>query len=308
MSKKILKDEEYEPKYDYDFDEDYFDDNFGNDRDYGLYSYSYKPNYTMLGRNANNERFGIELEIDKGKNGIKCCEELKALSRYIYLKHDGSLVNGIEIVSMPATLATHKSEKVIPWKKIMKTALKYGFRSHNAGTCGLHIHVSRNFFGDSYEEQQLNIAKLILLVNRFWNKYIVPFSRRDMYELERWANNIELLNSREKEIISKDLVNSISSHKMVIDKLSSQETGIHDDRYCAVNIQNKNTVEFRIFRGTLRYRTFIASLEFVSEMIHYAKTTPLNKIQNTEWLDIFGNTEYTELRAYLEEKGLFYNS
>ena len=34
-------------------------------------------------------------------------------------------------------------------------------------------------------------------------------------------------------------------------------------RYTAVNLTNTFTVELRIFRGTLRYKTFMATLQFV---------------------------------------------
>ena len=40
---------------------------------------------------------------------------------------------------------------------------------HNTSTCGLHIHLSRRYFGDSQDEQDLHIAKLILLISKFYD-------------------------------------------------------------------------------------------------------------------------------------------
>ena len=55
---------------------------------------------------------------------------------------------------------------------------KHGFKSHNTSTCGLHIHASRELFGKDTTEQELTIAKIILLFNRFFDDEIVKFSRR----------------------------------------------------------------------------------------------------------------------------------
>ena len=75
-------------------------------------------------------------------------------------------------------------------------------------------------------------------------------------------------------------------------------------RYHAVNLSNKNTVEIRLFRGTLRYKTFIATLQFTATLVRYAKQVTLTDIWRTTWNDVFYNTEYEELREYLKERGL----
>ena len=49
-----------------------------------------------------------------------------------------------------------------------------------------------------------------------------------------------------------------TTHKNAKDK--------HLGRYVAVNLENYNTIEFRIFRGTLNYKTFIATLQLIDEI------------------------------------------
>ena len=44
----------------------------------------------------------------------------------------------------------------------------------------------------------------------------------------------------------------------------------HMGRYVAVNLENYGTVEFRIFRGSLRYKTFIAALQLVDTICRLA--------------------------------------
>lgn len=68
---------------------------------------------------------GVELEIDKGDNVRECASALKTLSEredYFYLKSDGSLDNGIEIVTHPCSLEYH--ENSFPWKEVVKTGQK----------------------------------------------------------------------------------------------------------------------------------------------------------------------------------------
>ena len=92
------------------------------------------------------------------------------------------------------------------------------------------------------------------------------------------------------------------TNESVIDKMKTAKSC---GRYQAINLQNDKTVEFRIFKGTLKYRTFIASLQFVKVISEYAKTVKLNDIPTTQWSDIFMSSNYGELRSYMEEKELF---
>jgi hypothetical protein len=178
------------------------------------------------------------------------------------------------------------------WDAIMKHLIDNGFRSHDTSTCGLHVHVSRGFFGDTNDEQDLHIAKLIMLIDKFWDKVVI-FSRRKSDTLNRWAskNNIEVADNDMTEVI--------------IDKIKKQK---NSGRYKAINLTNLYTIEFRIFRGTLKHETFLAALQFVETLCHYAKQISLPEIWRVNFTDIFQNTEYTELRNYLESKGLIASS
>ena len=45
------------------------------------------------------------------------------------------------------------------WRDILNRAVADGYRSHQAGTCGLHVHISRNALGANYEEQEATMSK-----------------------------------------------------------------------------------------------------------------------------------------------------
>ncbi len=48
----------------------------------------------------------------------------------------------------------------------MAEAVSLGYRSHQACTCGLHIHISRLAFGRTAAQQEAAIARLLLLCGK----------------------------------------------------------------------------------------------------------------------------------------------
>ena len=263
-----------------------------NERNTSINEYSYKPYPEFFESEDENDQdnplyIGVELEVDDGSDCDECAEEIVDNNVEIYCKRDGSLNRGIEIVSHPCTLSYHENN--LDWPGIMSTCLKYGFKSHDTSTCGIHTHVNRSFFGYTCEERDLNIAKVILLVNRFWDSHIVPFTRRDIYNLNRWGA---------KNCIS---INKTDSNREIVRKTKCSSNGGRG-RYVAVNLRNNDTIEFRIFRGTLKYDTFIAILQFVDTICRFVKKISINDIDNIFWEDIFENTTHKELLEYLESK------
>ena len=62
-----------------------------------------------------------------------------------------------------------------------------GYYSHNSGTCGLHVHINRAALGESVEEQENTIARIVYFFEKFWDK-ILRFSRRTETQADRWAS------------------------------------------------------------------------------------------------------------------------
>lgn len=260
--------------------------------------YSYKPSPEFYGELRPSPYtpeipvdgyYGLELEIDDGGDQQEAARAIQdAGGDCIYLKHDGSLsTDGIEIVTHPATLEYHMSD--MPWSDIIQAARDYDYTSHDAGTCGLHIHASRSLFGNDRTIQDLNIAKIMLLVDFWWEQYIVSFSRRDYEQLNDWAKkpNAQIApTDDEYEAINK-----------------ARRSGEHD-RYKAINLRNAHTVEFRFFRGTLRRDTIIASIQFIDALIKYVSGVELEDLWDKTWTDVFGDIEYPELKDYLHKRKL----
>ncbi len=82
------------------------------------------------------------------------------------------------------------------------------------------------------------------------------------------------------------------------------------ERYTCVNITNYSTIEFRIFRGTLKCNTILATLQLVDAICNAAVFMSDSEMTNLGWskfvlgLDI---KEYKELIRYLKERRLYVN-
>ena len=215
-----------------------------------LHDYNYKPDPLFYGEGS---RFlGVELEIDGAGRDSYNAEQLEEVGNhsgtYLYIKSDGSLEDGLEIVTHSMTLSYHTS--TMPWEAVLMKALELGYLSHKTSTCGLHVHVNRDSFGFSYEQQEACIARVLFLVERFWQE-LITFSRRTERSLQRWANRYGVKDSPGK----------------VLDTAKKGYGG----RYTCVNITNRDTIEFRIFRGTLRYSTLLATLQMVCHLCEIAE-------------------------------------
>lgn len=251
--------------------------------------YNHKPAPVFHG--SGNLFYGIELEIDKGgecgENAQKLLDLANAKEERIYCKHDGSINNGFEIVSHPMTYEYHTKE--MNWADILKKAVEMDYRSHNTSTCGLHIHCSRSAFGENYESQEQTIARVVFFVEKHWNE-LVTFSRRTIDNLNHWAAKYATISETASE-----------TYKKAKNKCAG--------RYVAVNLENYSTIEFRLFRGTLRYKTFIATLQLVDEICRCAINISDWDMQNMSWLDFVQRipADKPELIEYLKEKRLYVN-
>lgn len=254
--------------------------------------YGYKPVPVFKYRSGEDDdvlTFGVELEVDDGDDHNDLSDDLASLCQPIYMKHDGSLGDeGVEIVTHPCSLAYHQYE--LRWAEIARTCRNHNYTSHDAETCGLHIHVGRSQMGTTGEERERTAGNLVLLADKLWEE-LVKFSRRTDSQLSDWAHSPKFANS--------------PSGCVTDDELSqlALDTGDYG-RYQAVNLTNYSTVEFRIFRGTLKRETLIASIQLVSNLTKYAMTHTPTECHNASWADVVSVEQFKELNSYCGKRGL----
>ena len=82
---------------------------------------------------------------------------------------------------------------------------------------------------------------------------------------------------------------------------------VHYGRYTCVNLTNTETVEIRIFRGTLKYNTFIATLQLVNRLCDVAIYLTDSELHAMSWSDFTAGITEPELIQYLKERRLYLN-
>lgn len=255
---------------------------------HAIHDYYYKPDPIFYGEG--NRFFGVELEIDEAGERDRNAEKLLEIANAdgeerLYCKHDSSLEAGYELVTHPMDMAAHM--KMMPWADILAKAKSMGYRSHQTSTCGLHIHVSRAAFGETEAEQEECIARVLYFFEKHWEE-LLKFSRRTRRQLERWAKRYGL----------KEQPGDILKHAKGF---------CGGDRYTCVNLTNTNTIEFRMFRGTLKLNTLIATLQLVDRICDVALYLSDDEIRNLSWTDFVSGCTQPELIQYLKERRLYVN-
>lgn len=252
-----------------------------------IMSYYFKPTPIFYGEGK--RFFGVELEIDgAGEDNDNAAEILHIANverPLVYCKHDGSLDDGFEIVTHPMTLDFHL--RSMPWEQIAEEAKRLGYVSHQAGTCGLHVHVNRTAFGSTESTQDATIARTLFFFEKFWDE-LLKFSRRTQGQLNQWAARYGY----------KDQPREILDHA---------KSGRHAGRYTAVNLTNADTVEFRMFRGTLKYNTIVATLQLLDRICDVALFMSDDELKAMSWTTFVSGCTQPELVQYLKERRLYVN-
>ena len=211
-------------------------------------SYSYKPNWTVWGRHYPDQRkettFGVELEVEYGDNTgeEEACDLLRQMwsdEDVTFLKSDGSLNDGVEAVSHPMTL--HFARLHLN-REALASLSRCGVRSWNTRTCGLHFHIGRDTF-----HNHSHLARFLILFTRSKDQ-VVALAGRDS---SQWASF------------------ELSSNESLVKQAEGKQ--FPQTRYRAVNLSNDDTVEVRVFRGSLRPETIIAHMEFLHAMVEYTR-------------------------------------
>ena len=209
-------------------------------RDIIINEYSYKPKPKFLKMENELEPclyMGLELEVENYDcaftNKQYVHKYLKPV-KDIYVKHDGSLNSGFEIVTHPMTLDYHKK---FNWKNFLDHLDIKGFKS-DVESCGLHVHVNKSILNE-LEKTRLAIFintqyQMCEKVARRSNEHYAKFKKMNRGMFKTYYNN--------------------------------------ENKYEALNWYPEQTVEFRMFKGTLDPECLYASLELVHSSIMFTKS------------------------------------
>lgn len=260
-----------------------------------LREYGYEPPLEFFGTSDEHAFMGVELETDKGNNQDDYVEALAGTSYYsrnmFSMTEDGSLICGVEVTSQPMTLEEHVSNGF--WRMVHDTALEHGFKSHDAHTCGLHIHIDRRFFGKSRQWQEICGTELAFVLERFESEF-TKFARRENNDWCHYHICDSVKKRRTKEFMpTKDIKTKAELYK--------NEYGWSHSR--ALNMQHSTTFEFRIFRGTLKLETLFASLALVDGLCRTVRDNAPSRVEKMTWhelmREVLANVSNTEAQTHL---------
>lgn len=247
-----------------------------DDRRIHIHNYYFKPYPVFHKIDKEEDLFlGIELEIggNREANNVNSFAS-KFENDFFYIKKDRSIPKyGCEIVSYPATLDYHKSEKS-KWREILLGAESFGFKSYDIDNCGIHVHINKNFFSN------IEIAKLDCFVNNY-HELFTKFARR---------------TSKYSTYLSKPFY--------------LYGSPINVNRHCAINLCNEHTIEFRIFKGTLKYDSFMSILELVHCVAIFVKRNIkiedilYDKNVKELFFDSIKNSNYNHLKIFCEKNNI----
>lgn len=203
--------------------------------------------------------------------------------QYALLEQDGSLSYGFEMVTGYTGLDVHKKQL-----EFFKNRFE-GMRSHDTKTCGLHIHICKS------DMSIYHAMKMVLFINDSGNANLVrSLARRD-------ASSYAKFKDKKGDTSWYKDAHLYRSGKT--DKLRC----LNADRYEALNFQNEKTIEFRLFKGTLKYETIMACLEFTYATWFFCRDSGMHELIAEKFLEYIQKPERKEdtqyLRAYLTEKG-----
>ena len=241
-----------------------------------IHQFNYVPKYIkhfMPGESEDTTLLiGAEIEVggnnnissdnDKNSTVKKCIQIMNGSDsdeeNLIYSTHDSTVQ--IEFDTMPCSLEFHKNK--MNYREMFEYLDKEGYKGHDCETAGLHIHANRNYLGKSRISQELVISKILYILEKF-NDEICVIARRD-------NEYSEFVGSKKEENSIVELYGKYKDH----------------GKRAALNLQHKDTIEFRMFKSTLKYETFILTLEFVKDIIDFAKSASIEEIELIKWADL----------------------
>lgn len=249
-----------------------------------IHPYNYKPKYIhhKLDTEDSPLLLGAEIEVaentnenekDNRESVVKKCIQIMNGSdiddeNLIYSTSDSTVQ--IELDTMPCSLEYHKT---LNYKQMFEYLDKQGYKGHDANSAGLHIHADRKYLGKTELMQQLTIAKILYILEKFNDEICVIARRNNSYS--------EFVGNGKNE---SSIVNLYNKYK-------------NKGKRAALNLQHPETIEFRCFRSTLKYETFILTLEFVQDIIDYAKSINIEETEFIQWNDLM-DTFSNELKLY----------
>lgn len=213
---------------------------------------------------ATAQTYGLEIEcfsLPKAPINIKELIEEKYLLGTAICKSDGSIGhNGIEIVTVPMSFEFIKNTDY--FFNFYKNVGGF-LGSFSRNSTGVHIHIGRKFL------TTLQQAKIVDFINNSMNfDYLIKIAGRDFVN----DNSNTYARPLFKDHSIQDVAHYIKSRSSA-------------DKYNAVNINHRDTIEIRIFKGNVKPEVLYRYVEFTDALVNFVKNVSLETNQYFKFLE-----------------------
>ena len=252
-----------------------------------VHDYSYRPDPIFHSTDDNSRLFfGMEIEVEAESYDTRreaaqyAYSILEQQNSLAYLKNDGSLNCGFEVVTHPMTYDFFMNEAQEFWETIDALKHQFNMKSWSTRTCGLHIHISRSGFnGPAHTHRFLNLI----------------YSNQAFYQemAGRSASSWAKFDDATKYDAANNKWVKSYAHKV------ADPTTINTDRYSAVNTNNRATLEMRIFKGSINTTNVRGALGLAHASVEYTRTMSLQEVKD-------GSLTTAKLIDYINSKPELY--
>lgn len=232
---------------------------------YGIHQYSYKPDPIFLGEDKHSLYMGWELEADtqyhnQDEASAYASNILEQENNLAYLKADGSVRRGFEIVTHPIAHNELRGMNLDPyWDTIERLRTDYQFRSWDSdASCGLHIHLSRKGFSNG-----AHLHRFLQFIYRN-PEMMMKFAGR---KSDDYATFQDIWKYDEYDRPYRTYAHKLS----YVGSRPHTSTRYSSTRGSAVNTNNEHTIELRFFRGTLNKKGILACLDMAHAGVEYTR-------------------------------------
>lgn len=214
-----------------------------------VHSYGTRVETLLPPEETRNTLFGVELEYEE----VFQKDVMETLVGHCLAKSDATITNGVEVVSRPASLWTHKEA----FKKFFANV-----KTKASVNTGMHVHI------DKKRLTEIQRGVIIAFMNNKNN--LVPLEKiaGRAYSKNRWC--------------------SIQNEAKITTGMTFGERN-GTTKYVPVNIQKLSTIEIRVFSSPETYEEFAAKLEFVDALSKYSSpySISVKKLQDKLGWDTF---------------------
>jgi hypothetical protein len=225
----------------------------------------------------------MELETETEDKMAAACAAIKGFGNLVYLKEDGSIRDGFELVTHP--MDHDYAMGSVNWSALRDMESAGAFVRPNDN--GIHVHVSRDGFSSD-----AHVYRWMKLLYRN-QAMMVRAARRDS-TWARWEREAR------------------QAHKHTARKCQtsdSQRASYNFGRYQAINTANDPTLELRVFASSLDPATVTGTLSLVAGTVEYTRNIDAAAILRrdawswrslTSWLQSSDGKPFKAATTYLE--------